>query len=282
MTEVKTVITTDTAATEYGKMFLGTLQDVENWCVKYKIPADHGFEHYVAVVENFELADTSKQSADDYISNLLACLLHDVDDRKLRKALAAMELKLTGGQTHSIVDYGWAKMFLKKYPADIRDSVLKRISLVSASTNGNNVDDVSDPSYLYARDCDRLESIGEIGIRRCMEYSVRHGIPLCVPSTPLAVTRAELDSILASRSIDDYVKSGGKSNSMLDHYVDKLLYFDKMATGDMNLQKLADSRIEEMRQFYYSVCRVMRMVVIPDGGLPLHKDCVGSLGRGEA
>lgn len=251
---------------KYAELFNRTIQEVGKWCEDRKIPRDHGLAHFYAVLKNFDLVDEStrsKMSEEECITNRLACFLHDVDDRKLRK-IAGLPAGVTGGEK-----YPWAWYFLRDWPKEIAAGVVERIALVSASENGDSK--VDNPLLLIARDCDRLEAIGVIGIERCFEYSRRHGIPLCTRDTPLCLSYHTLAEEEVKHDIADYKKSGGVSASMMDHYLDKLLHFHTAGSGDSGLQDEFDKRIVQMRFYYIALSRVVSMIEIPEGGLPIRK-----------
>lgn len=56
------------------------------WTVEHKIPDDHGIKHYLRVRDYavMALATIAHLTGVQQLAVLLACLLHDVDDRKLR------------------------------------------------------------------------------------------------------------------------------------------------------------------------------------------------------
>ena len=63
------------------------------------------------------------------------------------------------------------------------------ISLVSAAKNGNEVNErcKESPEFLYPRYCDRLESLGRVGIARCYLYNLnKTNKPIFSHNTPKA------------------------------------------------------------------------------------------------
>lgn len=236
------------------KVIEAVITDLKTFTEEHKIPHDHGMEHYLTVFNNtnFVSSETRKRiSSKRWLAIQLACLLHELDDRKIEELLRS----LVGEGPYSL-----AAWFMKKHAPSLTDEVIEMIDLVAASKNGNS--EVKDRDLAIARDCDRLESIGQIGVKRCYEYTLRKGKPLVCPETPLPITRAQLDEVLKQRPIENYIKSGGKSDSMIDHYMDKLLHLRVMSSGDEGLQAEADKRMEYMFQFFFRTTRVLRLIKI--------------------
>ena len=103
------------------------------------------------------------------------------------------------------------------------------ISLVSCSSNGHSFPDDAkrSPWILIPRWADRLEAVGEIGIVRCYEYNVHIGTPLFTPNTPRPKTIELIRAAATTERFEAYQKRGGTSDSMMDHYYDKLLQISK-------------------------------------------------------
>ena len=99
------------------------------------------------------------------------------------------------------------------------------ISYVSASGNGNSVSDrcIQHPYFLWPRWSDRLEAIGTIGMVRCFQYNEECGNPLSVETTPRPKSIKEVWDNVKSERFDNYMKNK-VSDSMMDHYYDKLLH----------------------------------------------------------
>lgn len=218
------------------------------WCLLHKIPDDHGLHHYLQVRDH-ALSAISHLSPERQLAVILACLLHDVDDRKLKLLLAP---------STTSTKFPIATSFLQeaKVPVEIQTLVLEMIDLVAASKNGNKVPD--DPAKLWMlipRDCDRLESLGEVGVARCYEYTVRIARPLVLPETPLPRTEAELKAILEVRTLDRYIASGGVSASMLDHYLDKILHL-RLGSNTPSLDREYVRRMAVMKETFFSFTRV--------------------------
>ena len=109
------------------------------------------------------------------------------------------------------------------------EDVLMCIGFVSASQNGNRVPEIAEkhPEILWPRFCDRLEAIGVIGAVRCYQVTCeRNGILHVEGSTPRPQNEEELWNLVDPQRFVEYQKEG-KSNSMMDHYYDKLLQIAK-------------------------------------------------------
>ena len=109
-------------------------------------------------------------------------------------------------------------------PAVVADA-LRMISLVSCSANGNSLpaDAVARPELLWPRWSDRLEATGEVGVARCYLYNLKCGAPLSCATTPRPASAEEALALATPERFAAYQASGGGSDSMIDHYYDKLL-----------------------------------------------------------
>lgn len=137
----------------------------------------------------------------------MAAALHDVDDRKFypdnRK-------------------YENARTILAAAQVPSHD-IIKMISLVSCSTNGNSIDpDIPDYFY-YPRYADRVAACGVIGLQRCRDYSVRQGLPMYTSDTFMATCVADLYSDEMMAQFAAYSQGGKQSASMMDHMYDAAL-----------------------------------------------------------
>lgn len=213
---------------------------VAKFCEKHQIPSDHGMDHLMRVrnaalqaVKDFELTLSQIRCIE------LACLLHDVDDRKFFNSK----------------NYENAKKLLDQLDVDEeeRELILKMISLVSASKNGNVL---VEPSWLLIpRDADRLDALGLIGWERCIDYTIGAGKPMYCSETKLAVTNVELDQIIEGR-YEQYLKTG-KSASSLDHLYDKLLHL-KAGSGSLFMIREFEKRCLETRQIAICLGKMLK------------------------
>ena len=103
---------------------------------------------------------------------------------------------------------------------DSVDLITKMISLVSSAINGDNIPYDIEEWMLYPRYSDRLEAIGFIGIKRCYQYAVTFNNKLYTDKTLFADNEEDLWKIATIQRYRDYK---GVSESMIDHYYDKLL-----------------------------------------------------------
>lgn len=106
------------------------------------------------------------------------------------------------------------------------------------------------PEMLWVRLADRLEAIGTIGAVRCWQYNSEKGAPLSVPTTPQARTVAEVWQNVTPERLDNYMRTK-TSDSMMDHYFDKLLQiakFDPKTTQNDFLVNEAANRVDPLVQ----------------------------------
>ena len=130
---------------------------------------------------------------------------------------------------------------------EVVDQVCEMISYVSASGNGNSVPSscVEKPYLLWPRWSDRLEAIGTIGMVRCYQYNTECGAPLSCDTTPRPSSADEVWSLVKPERFDNYQKTK-VSDSMMDHYYDKLLHiavFDKSVVQNSFLVEEAARRV---------------------------------------
>jgi len=149
----------------------------------------------------FELTNDEKKSIQ------LAALLHDADDKKFFPNNNNYEnlRNILEGETENFIN-----------------EVVVMVDLVSSSKNGDRIPDfvVGKEWMLIPRYADRLEAIGLIGIERCYQYGKTTNNHLYVSTTPRPTT---INEIWNYASEERYNKYSGTSDSMMDHYFDKLL-----------------------------------------------------------
>lgn len=190
---------------------------VRDFCVKHGIPESHGLSHALRVLAHVDQALAQSLAIippSRALSIRLAALLHDVDDRKY----------FPDGPEG---EYPNAKQIMREAgagPREVQDAT-SMIRWVSCSKNGNSVppDAIREPELLWPRWADRLEATGEVGVVRCWQYAREKGDPLSVASTPRPRSEAEVWKLATPERFEKYQSSGGKSDSMMDHYYDKLL-----------------------------------------------------------
>jgi len=186
------------------------INDLESILLKKNVCISHGIEHSITVMNNAKNAlDSEKYNLNEFNTKsvLLAALLHDADDRKFFP-----ENK----------NYENLRQVLKNESEELIIQVITMVELVSSSKNGDSI-----PSFvgetmwmLIPRYADRLEAIGLIGVERVYQYAKTANNPLYLESTPKPKTEEEIWKIA---TIDRYRSYIGKSESMIDHFYDKLL-----------------------------------------------------------
>ncbi len=189
----------------------------------------HGIDHAVAVMKHADLALKSKKYP--IPNNLkkavkLAALLHDADDRKFFP---------------SHKNYENLKIVLANEPTDFVNLVVRMVSLVSSASNADRIpeDVVGNEWMLVPRYADRVEAIGIIGVERCFQYNKTKKRELYVCTTPKAKNEEEIFQIATEERYNNYV---GSSDSMIDHYYDKLLRISNVPIDNNYLVQLARER----------------------------------------
>lgn len=161
-----------------------------------------------------------------------AALLHDADDHKFFP------------NNHN---YNNLRKVLFGEPKEIVDQVIHMVSLVSASKNQDNIPNGIEEFKLIPRYSDRIEAIGIVGIARAFTYTIIKNKKLYDKTTPRLKTKKELNNYLKNKNLDDYF---GESNSMMDHFIDKLLFLGNIPINNYFLKNEANIRIQEMIDFY--------------------------------
>ena len=253
---------------------------------KAGVPDSHGMGHCSQVLQNMEktLENTKKILKEERkLSLKLGALLHDADDRKyfpktskngekiIKECLTKLDPLLKNNkETSEITDNHKKQKEINKKKLTkklnfknnletstilenhkkIIEETLQMINMVSASKNGNKIPEIAkkEPEYLWVRFCDRLEAIGIIGAIRCYQYTMEKGNPLFGENTPRPTNKKELWSFVKSERFDKY-QTDGKSESMMDHYYDKLLQiakFDENVVQNDFLIQEAERRVEPL------------------------------------
>lgn len=171
------------------------------------IDGGHGIDHaLVTMYHATQAANEFDLTPEQRLAVLLAALLHDADDGKF-----------------------WynsknAEMALQPYPEDVRKMVLEMIALVSCSKNGNNA--YNGPQWmLIPRYADRLEAMGFGGIQRAYVYTLYVNKPIHTDSTPKAYCAQDVMAHATAERFHGYLH-GVISDSMVDHFYDKLLHLN--------------------------------------------------------
>ncbi len=205
------------------------IESLRELLARHNVCPSHGIEHALIVMSHAEKAIQAIISVydlkpDQIKAILLAALLHDADDRKFFP---------------SNDDYQNLRLILaveKAETAEFVDLIIQMVKLVSASANGDNIpESISDKLWmLIPRYADRLEAIGLIGIQRCYKYNKTIGAELFLETTPRLTDPNEIIEL----SLKRFKTYDGSSQSMMDHFYDKLVaisvfpirnsYFDEM------------------------------------------------------
>lgn len=219
---------------ENSHTFTNALKAVEEWCIKYNIPEDHGLSHAITVAQNArEALSDFELTSDQRMAAILAALFHDIEDRKF-----VPSENLSG--TRNILQ----QLGLNSEAVEL---VILMIHLVSCSKNGINVDDSYPKWYYIPRDADRVEALGYVGIQRAYYTTVgfikRGKFQTCFFNSDTVRCRdeKELEQVATENRLKEYMKIG-YSISLIDHFYDKLLHIRRLSSGSRTLQKLADER----------------------------------------
>jgi len=190
----------------------------------------HGIDHAQTVLHHATRALQLTNLPDEtQLAIKLAALLHDADDHKFFPDNNDNE------NTKCILN----AINLSK---ETRNLVIKMINLVSCSKNRNTP---ANPEWLLIpRAADRLEAMGYIGIKRCYDYTkhttgTSKSRPLFTNTTPRATNIKELNSIATAERFEKY---RGGSDSMIDHFYDKVLHLVDLKINNKYLQSVATER----------------------------------------
>lgn len=185
-----------------------------------RIDAGHGIEHAMRVLNHMEHAlrvHPRELTDNQRVTLKLAALLHDADDSKFFNSKNYENVRSV------LADC------LQKHPdrEEITAETISAIDLVSCSKNLNNVVDAVDQWKLLVRWCDRLESMGKIGLYRAYEYTRYKHRPLYIDTTPRPTNEKELQTHISYERFANYPKIR-ESVSMVDHFYDKNLFLIDM------------------------------------------------------
>lgn len=201
----------------------------------------HGFDHAMKVAENCWHAIRAHKHSNPRHAFLpytikcmiLAALLHDFDDGKFMKTK----------------NYENARKMIEGETDTEKKHIILMISLVSCSSNGNNIDSKYPIWMYYPRFADRLESLGRRGVEECKTYSDYIGRPYFLPETAQVTNMEELKAVATPERFRAYVEKRKTSpDTMIDHYYDKTVHL-AVKTGN----KWLDRRFEEEMKFTLDV-----------------------------
>jgi len=184
------------------------------------VPDEHGADHALKVLQHATAAlgaEPVPPPPGRRLAVQLAALLHDADDRKYFPEGADKTLPNAAAILAEVLAE-------REDASEVQEYALAAIRLVSASGNGNSVppEAAADPLLLYARWADRLEAVGYAGVYRCWRYTLERGCPLYLSDTPAPRNADEAFAFATPERFAAY-QAVGHSESMLDHYFDKLL-----------------------------------------------------------
>lgn len=205
------------------------IEILQMFFIVHNIPESHAFNHAMAVFNHARQAVQYEDITDEEaMCVMLAALLHDTQDRKYFKPSD---------------NYENARTIMSELPDNIVEEVVVMIHLVSFSSNGNEVGNHK-RYMLLARYCDRLESIGKVGVKRCYLYTLEVGRPLYRDETPRYTSVEEMIEATKVRA-ENYVKLGGKvgESSFIDHFYDKLVHLS-LKTGNEYIDKISEARMQ--------------------------------------
>ena len=209
----------------------------------------HGINHSISVMINatksinmdnntITIGITDKNTIfkltnDEIKSIQLAALLHDADDKKF----------FPNNNNYENLRY-----ILEGESEDLINQVVTMVDLVSSSKNGDRIPDyiVGKEWMLIPRYADRLEAIGIIGIERCFQYGKTTNNHLHVSTTPRPTS---INEIWTYASEERYKKYSGTSDSMMDHYFDKLLRVTLFPIRNKYLDYICNERRQPIIDF---------------------------------
>ena len=239
-----------------------------------EIKASHGWEHIRSVLDHTNKALLSLENDKHNSSSCngvslnstmtndhslaphiqteikLAALLHDVDDRKYFPNTPRGEYP---NATKILHELGF-----KTSSQETINQIIKMISWVSCSENGNEVPDEVRAKNAYhlliPRWADRLCAVGKKGVIRCYQYTQESGRPLSTQASPRPTNEEEIWSKYALPSkLDEYMQRGGTSTDMISHYYDKLFHIAK-PPSDIVRNPYLEREAESLSRELVEVC----------------------------
>lgn len=209
----------------------------------------HDVQHVEAVASHARLAlEQEPLEEKQKVVVMMAALLHEADDAKLfpgqadtsHNARAILAECLPRALAAGLLPGG------AEASASIEDEVVEIIDLVSARKNKDGAVPKGSEWRLIVRDADRIEAVGEVGIARCFAYNQKVGAPLFVASTPRPRSEEDVWKIATPERFAAY---NGNSDSMVDHYYDKLLHLQRCGSGNSYLESQLRARLQVMLDF---------------------------------
>lgn len=236
--------------------FIDAVIMLSDICNENKVCPSHGLQHAKTVFKHTEKALQASgllpiMSKDEILAVLLAALLHDADDRKLFPK-------------NPIGAYINTRRIMEAVNSALTERVIQLIKLVSTADNGNTIPEEAKehPYVLYPRYADRLEALGEIGIWRCWQFTQTSKRPFFLETTPRATSASDIKRIATPERFEQYQMTG-KSDSMIDHFYDKLLHIGHLRSGNSYFELEAATRYQQMVKFVLEFGRTGTLPNIP-------------------
>jgi hypothetical protein len=190
------------------------------------VGSHHGVEHAAAV------ADAVRNAGGSDIE-IAAAVLHDVDDRKFFPQ---------NPDRQGDSNFANARAILSTIPslAEHADEIVAIVADVS-TYRGDSNRPVSEANLV--RQCDQLEAIGLIGIRRCYAFKLHRGDaePMHHDGTPRCYAAEDALALATPERLATY-KRVGWSTSFIDHFYDKLLHIDLVSSANPWIARMAADR----------------------------------------
>lgn len=208
---------------------------------------DTSLPKYIMQIENPSQNQNQNQRFFSFLI-LLAALLHDIDDRKLflhaKSSDPYSNARFITNQVLNQLNTTYNEMFYLSVSEAVQ-LVIDMISYVSASKNGDRIPEVckhmsTHEWLLIPRYADRVEAIGLVGIKRCFQYTKTCKTPFFKETTVRANNELELFDSIAT--VERYNEYSGTSETMIDHYYDKILRLSHFPIVNPYLCKLAQER----------------------------------------
>lgn len=178
----------------------------------YNFDEGHRLDHSLRVASHAYLAlrDFDYLNNDQRDAVILACILHDVNDHKF---ITRIEDKL---DLYSLLS--------DIVSVEVIDLTILMIDYVSCSKNG---DSRVDPIWLLIpRYSDRLEAMGEVGLRRAITYANHIGRPFITRTTERVYNDEDLKRVASKDRYELYISGKRVSPSTMDHIYDKIIHLD--------------------------------------------------------
>jgi hypothetical protein len=211
-----------------------------------KIDDTHNYVHLNVVMElALKACRELGLSAYDTMCVLQADELHEADDRKYAR------------EGEDIKNYGCARKILTEagFDEETMEYIIKMISLVSCSTNKDNIPAGIEAHMLIPRHCDRFEGsclirFANFNIERNKPVYLegKDRMPDYINKSSIEIKRTYLyDNIATQKRYDDYEHSA----SLICHLLDKIIHILKFDTGIRCIEDAKAKRQDKLEQVYF-------------------------------